>query len=114
MRKFDLEKALMGHPVVTRSGHPVEIIAHKVIGADCTLVGWMGDVPVSWYKDGKHMENSVSSLDLFLDGEQEYYIAIFKDDDGMWASEHIYYTQEEAAAICEDLPYFYNIVKILT
>ena len=112
MRKFDLELAKMGAPVITRNGIPVQIIDSKKTETHHVIVGWLGDVPITWYENGRHRLHMESDVDIFLDIPDEYYIAIFKDDDGIWASEHIYQTHQEAATICEDLPYFNDIVKI--
>ena len=112
MREFNLDAALKGAPVITRYGHDVSIIDAKETNDGTTIVGWVGDVIATWERDGRHRRNADSSLDLFLAGKEQYYINIYKDDDGMWASEHMYETYEMAVAMGEDTPYFYDTIKI--
>lgn len=112
MREFNLELAKMGAPVVTRNGIPVQIIDSKNTETHHVIVGWVGDVVITWYGNGRHRLHMESDLDIFIDAKEEYYINIYKDDEGLWASEHVYSTYEEAVKMGEDTPYFYATSKI--
>ena len=112
MRKFNLDFALQGAPVVTRNGQEVNIIDAKEVADGTTIVGWVGDKIYTWNRNGLFLEDKDSPLDLFIEGKAEYYINIYKDDEGIWASEHIYATREMAVTMGEDTPYFYDTIKI--
>lgn len=113
MRKFNLELVRSGALVTTKSGIPVSIIDYNANATECgKLVGWAGDVLLTWSDTGKHRTSKDSELDLILVGKDAYYINIFKDDEGMWAAEHMYEDKETAMAMGEDVPYFYDTIKI--
>ncbi len=112
MRKFNLDAALKGVPVATKDGHEVHIIDAKETSNGTTIVGWIGDIIATWERDGRHRKGSDSDLDLFLAGKDDYYINIYKDDEGVWAAEHMYETREMAVTMGEDTPYFYDTIKI--
>lgn len=112
MRKFNLELALQGAPVITRDGQDAYIIDAKEVNNGVVIAGWVGDGVVSWDENGTHAKNRESFLDLFLAGKEKYYVNIYKDDNGLWASEHMYETHETAVAMGEDTPYFYDTIMV--
>lgn len=65
-KPFDLEKALAGHPVVTRSGEPVNYLHHFPTPSGSLVGVRLGMANVSiWYSDGRYL-GAPHPFDLFL------------------------------------------------
>lgn len=114
MKKFNLEHLLLGEPAITRDGNKVDIVSYNPKANEHSkLVGWVNDSLITWNNDGKHNGAEViDSLDLFMEGEEEYYINIFRDDNGLWASEHAYEDLNDAKNIGSHIPHYFKTVKI--
>jgi hypothetical protein len=75
MREFDLEKALAGHPVVTRSGMEVTGL-HRFNDANTKMnvIGVSLGVLYQWNEKGKLLSDGDSAYDLFMDVFKTKYI----------------------------------------
>ena len=70
MKKFNLEKAMAGEPVVTRNGHEVTQLHLLDCGDDFPLVSVVNDSVEEYTKEGKYInETGESPLDLFMKEE---------------------------------------------
>lgn len=71
MKKFNLQKAIKGARVVTRSGYPVRLeclyfgVTYAIHGT--VYCGSACPVTVSWTLQGRECEDSVSCYDLMLE-----------------------------------------------
>lgn len=83
---FDLEKALAGHPVVTRDGREVtQLHKFEAEHQSQTLYGTMGGCIWSWSDDGAYMKKEEQSpQDLFLKGEEpkKYWVNVYDHGNG--------------------------------
>lgn len=107
MKPFDLEKALNGHPVVTRDGRKVtEIHYFKTVGRHYKLYGAVnepeyGDSVHSWTDQGIFQKGKESHLDLFLESVQKtVYINVFRTLDHPRLYSGVHETEESARAAC--------------
>lgn len=67
-KPFDLQKALAGHPVVTRDGQRVNYLRHFPVSGE-SLVGvreGAGNLSI-WEEDGRHLCTGPHPYDLFLE-----------------------------------------------
>lgn len=110
MRKpFNLEEALAGKPVVTRSGSRLQQLAKFDAATTFLLAGTVeGEIdeePLTWRLNGQFMHSDAESgLDLFMEVEEEKqlpsgYVNVWKNEDGYslpYATFH--YTREAAQA----------------
>lgn len=73
MKNFNIEKALAGHPVVTRDGRKAEDFK-KFKGLNNVYAVLEGQI-FSWSVDGLYFNRSHPELDLFM-AEEEYYLVV--------------------------------------
>jgi hypothetical protein len=67
MKKFDLERALAGDPVITRDGRPVKIAGYNEnADHEFCLAGWIGQIVYGWCKDGAYDSKREHDNDLFM------------------------------------------------
>lgn len=79
MKPFDLEKALTGEDVVTRSGEAVsQLTLFDVKGETDCLMGVVGGADlVSWDKNGHYIADMTCAYDLFMAPKLEtFWVAI--------------------------------------
>lgn len=75
MKPFNLEEALAGKPVVTRSGDPVtQIVKFKNIDSPYCILGVHNNEVEKWCIDGRFNESKTneSGLDLFMAPESKF------------------------------------------
>ena len=88
MKPFNLERALAGDPVVTRSGKKVDQLTHYHFSnpdnhkelRGVTALSLSSDYVFSWYNDGKFEKEEGSELDLFMYTKKPEVIDAKKDD----------------------------------
>lgn len=98
MKKFNLEEALAGKPVITRSGEEVtQLVLFKVDG-DSPLVGVVGKVIKSYAKEGNWLPGKDSSYDLFMKPTKKSgWVAVLKFANGQVVmAETIHKTKQDA------------------
>ena len=84
MKKFNLEKANAGEPVVTKDGRDVRIVCfdHKSMGKSYTIVALVnkGDYEenLTYTNDGKFNSDTIdSNYDLFMKPVEKIYHYVF-------------------------------------
>ena len=90
MKKFDLEKALAGEPVVTRDGRRVsQLTLFNIVNAPMVLYGVIDGNLYSWSREGTAgSTNSSKRHDLFiLPIEKTYWMNVYKHGDGVKAGQ---------------------------
>lgn len=101
MKPFDLEAAIRGEPVVTRDGRDAKFGAYNPdADALCSVVGWIGDRPHSWSKDGRFNFMDFDPRDLFMKTKTvERWVVVYNSDyhysSGPYGSD--FYTSKEQA-----------------
>jgi hypothetical protein len=78
MKKFNLEDALNGKPVITRDGRNVRIAGYNPDreDKDNCIITWVKDHVLSFYKDGSHFKDEEHNADLFMMENEEWVIRI--------------------------------------
>lgn len=73
MKKFDLERALAGEPVMTRDGRVMDEILFSKFLKNKPVIGICRDSSLNFNLDGTYWDNRESDVDLFMvfKGKQE-------------------------------------------
>tara|TARA_R110000868_G_scaffold184686_1_gene426336 strand:- start:22 stop:369 length:348 start_codon:yes stop_codon:yes gene_type:complete len=98
MKPFDLEKALAGEPVVTRSGREVFQLTHFLNTTKLyPLMGVVNGNVLTWLIDGSNVSpQEPGQLDLFMK-EMEQWVNVYYDKDAqrVWCG-NVYDSEQEA------------------
>jgi hypothetical protein len=80
MKKFNLQKALAGEPVITRDGRPVKIAGYNPDADDTSkLAGWVNSNVNSWHSNGKYWNDMNADNDLFMaPTERKQFVLVVK------------------------------------
>lgn len=85
MKKFDLERALAGDPVITRDGRKVlQLVYFSMAEKESKILALLeiGGSPASFFKDGKYIAGEEHDVDLFMAHKtKKLWIAISKEAD---------------------------------
>lgn len=95
MKKFSLEDALAGKPVVTKKGVPVtELRLFKDAKTQYCLAGILeGDIN-TWTKEGDYLKNNPSCHNLFMAPETvERWVNVYENDS---VYEEMYHSKQDA------------------
>lgn len=115
MKKFDLDAALKGAPVITKNGLPARVICTDAKGKYPLVALILEDnleVPVKYALDGKrHIENK-GNYDLFMvTVKKKGYINIWEHENGKKWAEGIFSTRDEAEKN-KEITAIYNAQKV--
>jgi len=115
MKPFNLNKALLGEPVVTRGGDKVtEIHNFSTRHGEMTVFAIIEGGFLTFNKNGKHYSGiSDSDFDLLM-AEPETWINVFydKDRDIPWLGVNRYKTEQEAQENLTDHKWYQTSIKI--
>lgn len=100
MKKFDLEAALKGEPVVTKEGAPARIICTDAKG-DLPIIALVSnkgvEYPEKYTLDGKFYTKGESVYDLYMDDvKKKSYTNIWEGKNGKRYAEGVFSTKDEA------------------
>lgn len=116
LRPFNLEEALAGKPVVTRTGKPVILAGYNPnVNENAKLAGWIGDIVKAWREDGSYIPTA-SDLDLFMAPLAREHWCIFVQNkiskQYLWL-EKTHPSQKEAESFLKDnnLCSIYKLIK---
>jgi hypothetical protein len=115
MKKFDLQKALAGEPVVTRTGLKIqqlnyfdfEGILEPIV---CKIEGI--ESIYHFYKDGKYFNNLMHDKDLFMAGPEKWVNIYYNEHLNHVTTGAIYETEEEAQKHSINVPNFQCTIKL--
>jgi hypothetical protein len=99
MKKFNLEEALAGAPVVTRDGREVSQLTLFDCLSVYRLYGVVGGLVMEWTKEGRHdIRYDKHQRDLFMKPKKvERWINIYTSPTDYRWSGNLYLSEEEAA-----------------
>ena len=98
MKPFDLERALSGDPIQTRSGKPfIQIHKFDTKDDDC-LYGVVDGEVLSFTKDGRFNPSyGISEYDLFMAPKvREYWVNVYRNKNGSLEMGAEYESEEKA------------------
>lgn len=112
MNPFDLEKALAGHPVVTRDGQKIVEIHCFKNGNDPVAAILEGNECLFYKKNGRYLHYEETEYDLFMaTTKKTYYQNLYRYDNGTYGTGCLYETREMAEKQSQDIPS--GIIKLV-
>lgn len=83
-KPFNLDDALSGKKVITRSGHPIKNLTYNPeADPEYRLVGWVRGKVSSYFTDGKMFKDEENELDLFISPDIKEYWACLWEKNGL-------------------------------
>lgn len=114
MKPFNLNDALAGHPVITRSGVPVKQLKFfDGVSDEFCLYGVIENRVQNFTKTGKYMNCNENHLnDLFMQSVKvEKYINLYKTSE-LQTGLSLFDTEQEAIKFGKTLQCYYKTIKI--
>lgn len=119
MKRFNLEEAIAGKPVVTRNGHPVRILCVDRRGMEFPIIALMDtgtqEIVMAYTKEGCRVyNNSISENDLVMASEKkEGWVNLYITENSFAEVDTVIYESEERALLNKDTDKQYiSTVKI--
>jgi hypothetical protein len=105
MKAFDLQKAIAGHPLITRAGEKVKGFHYFENGnqEDFCCAAYVNETIETYTKDGKYSSDN-TTFDLFLDTvKKTYRVNIYRNKAGVLIAGDIHLLNESRSDLSYEL-----------